>query len=376
LTSPPPRAYPEQQRDMHGERGRGVENQIDQPAVQNLLRPAALAAYLATAVPGDVGAPLGAMRVRGGHSNETFFVWRGADRWVLRRPPLGDYLPTAHDVAREWRVISALAPTHVPVPQPIHFCADPAIIGAPFYLMTQLDGVVIRRLPEWADAPETCHEIGMALADALADLHAVDWRAAGLGDFGKPDGYLERQVRRWATQLEGARNRDIPELDAVTQWLATHIPQSPPATIVHGDYRLDNVMYADGLPVRVVGVLDWEMSTLGDPLADLGYLLAFWREANEQPPAITAQKEWRLTEAPGFPTRAELADRYAARTGRAIAPQALAFYHALALWKMAILLEGSYKRHLAGVTDDPFFASLTQGVPALAAQALAVTRGA
>ncbi len=353
-----------------------MENQIDRPAVQHLLQPAALAAYLAQHVPGDAAAPLGAYRVRGGHSNETFFVWRGTDHWVLRRPPLGDYLPTAHDVAREWRVISALAPTPVPVPQPIHYCADTAVIGAPFYLMAQIDGSVIRTVPAWATTPADCHAIGLALVDALADLHAVDWRAVGLSDFGKPEGYLERQVRRWATQLEGARNRDIPDLDAVTHWLATHIPVSPPATIVHGDYRLDNVMYATGLPVRLVGMLDWEMSTLGDPLADLGYLLAFWREADDPPPALPSQQEWRLTEAPGFPTRAELADQYAARTGRAIAPPALAFYHALALWKMAILLEGSYKRHLAGVTDDPFFAELQSGVPGLAALALAVTRGA
>jgi aminoglycoside phosphotransferase (APT) family kinase protein len=352
-----------------------MENQIDQPAVQKLLRPDALAGYLAQHVPGDTTAPLGALRVRGGHSNETFFLWRGADRWVLRRPPLGDYLPTAHDVAREWRVISALAHSIVPVPQPIHFCADAGIIGAPFYLMTVIDGVVLRSLPAWATDPATRREIGLKLVDALVDLHSVDWRAAGLGDFGKPEGYLERQVRRWATQLEGARNRDIPDLDAVTRWLAAHIPPSPPATIVHGDYRIDNVMYADGLPVRVVGMLDWEMSTLGDPLADLGYLLAFWREAGDPLPALSAQQKWGLTEAAGFPTRAELAARYAQRTGRAIAPEALAFYHALAIWKMAILLEGSYKRHLAGVTDDPFFAELKQGVPALAAQALAVTRG-
>jgi aminoglycoside phosphotransferase (APT) family kinase protein len=353
-----------------------VENQIDHPVVHQLLNPPALAAYLAQHVPGDVTAPLGAYRVRGGHSNETFFVWRGTDRWVLRRPPLGDYLPTAHDVAREWRVISALAPTPVPVPPPLHYCADATIIGAPFYLMTPIGGIVIRTVPAWASAPETRHQIGLALVDALAELHSVDWRAAGLGDFGKPEGYLERQVRRWATQREGARTRDIPALEAVTAWLAAHIPVSPPATIVHGDYRLDNVMYADGLPVRIVGMLDWEMATIGDPLADLGYLLAFWRVAGDPSPAFPSQQKWLVSETPGFPTRAELADRYAARTGRAIAPQALAFYHALALWKMAILLEGSYKRHLAGITDDPFFAELEGGVPVLAEQALAVTRGA
>nr|MBA3822859.1 phosphotransferase family protein [Ktedonobacterales bacterium] len=342
-----------------------MEDQIERPEVARLLNPPALTAYLAEHVPGDVDAPLGALRVRGGHSNETFFVWRGADRWVLRRPPLGDYLPTAHDVAREWRVISALAGTQVPVPTPILFCEDKSIIGDTFYLMSQIDGLVLRRrLPPWADDPTTRRAIGLALVDALADLHTVDWRTAGLEGFGKPEGYLERQVRRWASQLDGARTRAIPALDTVTAWLAAHLPASPPATIVHGDYRIDNVMYADGLPVRIIGMLDWEMATLGDPLADLGYLLAFWREASDPPPALSAQDDWRLVEAPGFPTRAELAARYAERTGRAIAPTALAFYHALAIWKMAILLEGSYKRHLAGVTDDPFFAELERGVPA------------
>ena len=352
------------------------ENMIDRPEVQRLLNPPALATFLAERVPGDVAAPLGAHRVRGGHSNETFFVWRGADHWVLRRPPLGPYLPTAHDVAREWRVLSALTTTAVPVPRPILFSDDTSIFGEPFYLMEQLDGLVLRKTPEWATEPAIRREIGLALIDTLAQLHQVDWQAAGLTGFGKPEGYLERQVRRWATQLEGARTRDIPDLDAVTAWLAAHLPVSPPATIVHGDYRLDNVMYAPALPVRIVGVLDWEMSTLGDPLADLGYLLAFWREANDPPPAISSQKEWQLTQAAGFPTRAELADRYASQTGRAIPAGALAFYHALAIWKMAILLEGSYKRHLAGVTDDPFFLELERGVPALAASALAVTRTA
>jgi aminoglycoside phosphotransferase (APT) family kinase protein len=354
-----------------------MEDQIERPEVARLLHPPALAAYLAEHVPGDVAAPLGAYRVRGGHSNETFFVWRGTDHWVLRRPPLGDYLPTAHDVAREWRVISALAGTKVPVPTPIHFCEDKAVIGDAFYLMSQIDGIVLRgQLPSWMSEPATRHAVGLALIDTLADLHTVDWHAIGLEGFGKPEGYLERQVRRWSTQLEGARNRDIPALDAVTAWLAAHLPVSPPATIVHGDYRLDNVMYAAGAPARIVGVLDWEMATLGDPLADLGYLLAFWREPTDPPPALPTQDEWRLVESPGFPTRAELTERYAARTGRAIAPEALAFYHALAIWKLAILLEGSYKRHLSGVTDDPFFAELERGVPALAEQALAVTRGA
>jgi aminoglycoside phosphotransferase (APT) family kinase protein len=353
----------------------GFTDMSDTPEVQHLLRPSALADYLAEHLPVENDAPLGAYRVRGGHSNETFFIWRGDEHYVLRRPPLGNYLPTAHDVAREWRVLNALAPTDVPVPHPILFCDDLSIIGAPFYLMTQLQGTVLRtRLPSWATNPATTHSIGLALVNTLAQIHSVDWRAAGLEGFGKPEGYLERQIRRWITQLDGARTRAIPDLDAVTHWLAAHIPESPPATIVHGDYRMDNAMYADSLPVRIVGILDWEMSTLGDPLADLGYLLAFWRDPGDPPSSLTVVRSFSLTQSPGFPSRAELADHYAARTGHAIPAEAMAFYHALAIWKMAILLEGSYKRHLSGVTDDPFFAELEHGVPELASAALQVTR--
>jgi aminoglycoside phosphotransferase (APT) family kinase protein len=173
-------------------------------------------------------------------------------------------------------------------------------------------------------------------------------------------------------QLDGARNRAIPELDQVAEWLKEHLPESPPATIVHGDYRMDNVMFANGLPVRLVAILDWEMSTLGDPLADLGYLLAFWRQAGDSEPEFPSNTWW-TEEATGFPTRQELAERYAEKTGRRI--KDVAFYQALAIWKLAVLLEGSYKRHLSGMTDDPFFALLREGVPALGRRALGVCQG-
>ena len=311
--------------------------------------------------------------VSGGHSNETFFITRGSHSWVLRRPPRGPLLPTAHDVVREYRVLSALAQTTVPVPLPLLLCEDTAIIGAPFYLMERKRGAVIREtLPAYADTPAERRNLGLELVDALAELHGVDWRAAGLEGFGKPEGYLERQVRRWMGQLDGARNRDIPELDQVSEWLKNHLPESPPATIVHGDYRIDNVMYADGLPVRIIAILDWEMSTLGDPLADLGYLLSFWRERGDPDPEYVSPSG-RISEAEGFPTRQELAERYAEKTGRRI--KDVAFYQALAIWKLAVLLEGSYKRHLAGTTDDPFFATLREGVPALARRALAICQG-
>ncbi len=339
-----------------------------------LVDEAALERYLNEHLPG-AGADglLSAERVIAGHSNETFFITRGSQSWVLRRPPLGPLLPTAHDVLREYRVLSALSKTNVPVPKPVLACEDTAVIGAPFYLMERKQGVVIReRLPAFVDTPAERHNLGLALVDALAQLHSVDWRAVGLECFGKPEGYLERQVRRWMGQLDGARNREIPELDQVSVWLKDHLPESPPATIVHGDYRMDNVMFASELPVRVAAILDWEMSTLGDPLADLGYLLSFWRQAGD-PELEFASPSWRITEPEGFPTRQEIAERYAEKTGRRI--KDVAFYQALAIWKLAVLLEGSYKRHLSGTTDDPFFALLREGVPALARRALAICQG-
>ena len=338
-----------------------------------LVDPDSLAVYLATQVPGG-DEPLQIERIRGGHSNETFYVTRGSREWVLRRPPRGPLLPTAHDVGREYRVLRALEQTAVPVPRPVLYCEDSSVIGAPFYIMERVRGYVIRtELPLFAASETSRAEIGRELVDRLADLHAVNWQAVGLEGFGKPSGYLERQLRRWTGQLDASRNRPLPDLDSVTQWLEAHMPESGPATIVHGDYRLDNVMYAADLPVRITAIFDWEMATIGDPLADLGYLLSFWREPGDSDFAMT-DAAWRVTESPGFPTRAELVARYAERTGRRM--DHVSFYVALAIWKLAILLEGSYKRHLAGTTDDPFFATLGEGVPALARRALAVCRGA
>jgi aminoglycoside phosphotransferase (APT) family kinase protein len=339
-----------------------------------LVDEAALGHYLAERLPAaDSDTQLVVERIRGGHSNETFYISRGESRWVLRRPPRGPLLPTAHDVLREYRVLVALATTNVPVPRPVLACDDTAVIGAPFYLMERVPGVVVREaLPPGFEDPATRAELGYALIDRLADLHAVDWQAVGLGDFGKPSGYLERQLRRWSGQLDASRTRPLPDLDAVGEWLRANTPDSGPATIVHGDYRLDNVMIAPEPPARILAIVDWEMATLGDPLADLGYLLSFWREPGD-PEMGLGEAEWRISELPGFPTRAELVARYGARTGRQM--DHVAFYVALAIWKLAILLEGSYARHLAGTTDDPFFAQMGEGVPALARRALAVTRG-
>lgn len=324
----------------------------------------------------DYSGPLVAERISAGHSNETFVIRKGIQQWVLRRPPRGPLLPTAHDVIREYRVLSGLIKTDVPVPQPLLACEDTAVIGVPFYLMSKAEGVVIRNeIPSQFDTPEKRGELTSTLVEALVKLHAVDWEAVGLANLGKGQGYLERQLRRWSDQLERAKTRPLPELDVVTEWLKAHLPISPAPTVVHGDYRIDNVMYAKNEPIRIVAMLDWEMATLGDPLADLGYLLSFWREAGDPSP-VFKDDLGAVTSAQGFPTRAEIIEQYSRLSGRNVDMQNTAFYIALAIWKLAILLEGSYNRHLAGTTDDPFFSLLGEGVPALGRRALEVCNGA
>jgi aminoglycoside phosphotransferase (APT) family kinase protein len=310
-------------------------------------------------------------RHQAGHSNETFFIRGRGQDLVLRRPPSGAFLPSAHDVGREFRVLSALKDTNVRTPRTVLSCSDESVIGAPFYLMERVEGTVVRdELPD-VFSEEHRKKIGEELVDALVELHAIDPAACGLGDFGKPSGYLERQLRRWKGQMELTLplTRPVPDLERAGEWLAQNLPESGPTTLVHGDYKLDNVMLAAEPPAKVVAILDWEMSTLGDPLADLGWMISFWREPGDPAGDLFAETT-RVTELPGFSTRAELIDRYSDATGRAV--EGLDWYTVLAIWKLAILLEGSYARHLAGMTDDPFFARMEHGVPVLAATALEV----
>jgi aminoglycoside phosphotransferase (APT) family kinase protein len=313
-------------------------------------------------------------RHRAGHSNETFFVTRGSDSWVLRRQPRGAFLPTAHDVLREHRVLAALAEAGVRSPRAVLACEDKAVIGVPFYLMERADGFVIRdRLPPAFEEDVTARaRIGDELVDGLAELHAVDWRRAGLEGFGKPAGYLERQVRRWRGQLELATqvSRPLRDLARVGDWLASHFPESGAPAIVHGDYKLDNVAFSPSPPARLQSIFDWEMSTIGDPLADVGWMVSFWREPEDPPDVL--DRDTAVTRLPGFRRRSDLLERYRDRTGRVMSD--LAFYTVLAVWKLAVLLEGSYARHLSGVTDDPFFAELEEGVPALGRRALETIR--
>ena len=332
-----------------------------------LVDPERLTAHVAATLPGD--GPITVERLAAGHSNLTFVVGRDGREWILRRPPQGPLLPTAHDVIREYRVMDLLRRSGcgVRVPAVTLACEDPDVIGAPFYLMERVGGEVIReRLPDWA-GEEQRRAIAFEMVDALAELHSAPVEPFVDAGIGKPSGYLARQLRRWRGQREGAKTRELPDYDVLSAWLDEHLPMDAGTAVVHGDYKLDNVvMSADG--PRLTAILDWEMATVGDPLADLGYLMSFWIEAGEVDEF--AEVAGNVTKEPGFPTRAEMVERYAARSGRDVSD--LTAYVVLAVWKLAILLEGSYSRHLAGTTDDPFFALLDKGVPALLARARTV----
>jgi aminoglycoside phosphotransferase (APT) family kinase protein len=311
-------------------------------------------------------APLGE-----GHSNVTYLVRRAERELVVRRPPRPPLPPSAHDVLREARLLRAVAGTAARVPVVLAVCEDESVIGAPFYVMDRLHGDVITdAVPPALDAPEQHRRIGEELIDALVEIHAVDWRER-LEGFGKPTGYLERQVRRFAGLWEHGRTREVEAVERVRAWLAEHLPQSGPATIVHGDFRLGNAMFAPGAPARLIAVLDWEMATIGDPLADLGYLCATWSQADDPP--IGRFQLGRVTRVEGFPTRAELLARYEARSGREV--RDLRWYTTLALWKSIVFMEGNYRRAIEGRTDDPYLKSFGEGVLELAARAEAVAFG-
>ena len=318
------------------------------------------------------GGAIDVTRITTGHSNEVFRVTRGERVFVLRRPPRTALSPTAHDMAREFRLLRAFfGHAAVPVPEPIACCTDRDVLGAPFYLMAPIDGVVVREQMPTAlggtGAPRACAE---ALVDALAGIHAFDWQAGGLADFGKPDGYLDRQVPRWLGQLERYATRPLPEVGEAGRWLQAHTPVMQPPAVIHGDYKLDNVMFAPHLPVELVAVVDWEQSTVGDPLVDLGWLIGLWIEPGERASLAGASP---FSGATDVPTRRELVARYEQRTGRDVSN--VAFYCVLGLFKLACVMEGSFARFRAGTSDDAYFAALEAGVPALARRALEFAGG-
>ncbi|HET6793362.1 MAG TPA: phosphotransferase family protein [Acidimicrobiales bacterium] len=291
--------------------------------------------------------PLEFRLVAGGRSNLTYEVADAAGRrYVLRRPPLGHVLATAHDVGREYRIIDALGPTDVPVPPALGWCRDEDVTGAPFYVMGFVEGVVPRDLnvaAECWDEPAR-RRAALSLIDVMARLHAVDPDAVGLGDLGRRDGYIQRQLKRWHGQFEQSKSRDIPDVDEVHDRLAATVPEQGPAAIVHGDYRIDNcVCHHDG---PVAAVLDWELCTLGDPLADVGMLMICWTEPGDREPARPDSP----TQLPGFPGRQEVLERYAAASGRDVSN--IAYYRAFAHWKLACIGEGVYARYRAGVMGE------------------------
>jgi aminoglycoside phosphotransferase (APT) family kinase protein len=316
----------------------------------------------------DAPSDLTAAPVGDGHSNVTYELSTGV---VLRRPPRGPLPPSAHDVLREARLLSALEPTPVRSPKVLAVCDDPAVIGAPFYVMERVVGdVVTSSIPARLDTPVERSRIADELIDSLVELHAVDWTTLGLEGFGKPTGYLERQLRRFTGLWEHNRTRELPAVEEVGAWLTSNLPQSPPSTIVHGDYRLGNTMLASDAPARLIAIFDWEMATIGDPLADVGYMMIHWAQADD-PPASKFNLQ-SVTSLPGFPTRRELIGRYEERSGRSM--QSLDWYVTLALWKAVVFMEGNYKRAVSGSTDDPYLKTFGEGVLELATRALDVTQ--
>lgn len=311
--------------------------------------------------------PIEAERIGEGHSNLTFLLRRGGESFVLRRPPRPPLPPSAHDVVREAQLLRALHGTRVPVPRVLYTHESEEPLGVPFYVMDYVEGgVATHSVPAALDTPEERGRIAESLIETLATLHAVDWQAVGLDGYGRPTGYLERQLKRFAGLWELTKTRELPRLEEVTAQLAATMPGSPPSTIVHGDFRLGNCILGPEPPARVVALLDWELSTIGDPLADVGYLTATWLKTG------TPLDLSPVTRAEGFPSADALVARYEELTGRAMTR--IHWYQALALWKAAIFLEGNYRRWLAGTTDDAYYAKLGTGVPALVDAAYELTR--
>ena len=312
----------------------------------------------------DTG-PLHASLLSGGRSNLTYTLTDGTTTWVLRRPPLGHVLATAHDMRREYRVMGALASTPVPVPRMVLEHAEQDVLGAPFYVMEFVEGTVYRSDADLSrfDADEA-RRLGYALVDGLAALHLVDPAAVGLADFGRPDGYLPRQVHRWTTQLASSRSREVPGFDELAAGLADGMPATQRTSIVHGDYRLDNAVIAADDPGHVLALLDWEMSTLGDPLADLALFTLYWAGwgGRDNPVAATPG-------AHGFPSAAELTRRYGERTGLDLTDDA--WYAAFACFKLAVILEGIHYRHVQGLTVGEGFDQIGALVPEIVQRGVA-----
>ena len=337
----------------------------------------ALASFLEAELgPGDL-----AVEGRGaGYSNETLFVRWGDRELVVRRPPPDETAEGAHEVLREYRILDALSGTDVPVPTAVLACEDDAVLGAPFYVMDRLRGDVIRteEPPRFA-TPARREALAAEFVDTLAAVHGVDYQAVGLADLGDPDGYLERQVATFREACEWAlettrEERAVPELETVGTWLAGNVPDLSTPALVHGDYKPDNVMFGPGDDPEIVAIFDWEMSTLGDPFTDLGWMLSYWWDAKDpDPPEGSKTLNTTFMAGEDYPTRRELVDRYEERTGFSFDDER--FYRTLAVYKLAGLGEMFFRRHLEGNADDPMYPKMEAGVPSMADRAMRIIEG-
>ncbi|MCB8920827.1 MAG: phosphotransferase family protein [Ardenticatenaceae bacterium] len=323
-----------------------------------------LADYLRGKLPGS-DQPLTVRQFGGGAANLTYLLDYGTQQYVLRRPPLGPVAKSAHDMSREYKVLSVLHQAYPYAPRAFLYGEDTAVLGAEFFVMERRQGVVVRRtIPSaFADMPAAPRRMSEALVDALADFHAVDFAALGLSDLGRPEGFIERQIEGWYKRWHAAKTEDLADMDAVYRWLGAHLPGGTAVSLVHNDYKLDNVMLAPDDPGKIVAVFDWDMCTLGDPLNDLGTLLTYWAQPSD-PPYFRAAAMMPVGDDLGFLTRDELVQRYATRSGRSV--RDIAFYHALGLFRLTVIIAQIYIRYVRGQTQDPRFAAMGQMIPIMA----------
>ena len=315
---------------------------------------AKLQPYLRSHFP-DLGRELVVNQFPSGHSNLTYSVALGEKEMVLRRPPFGSKVKSAHDMGREYNVLLKLHDAY-PTPRPLLYCIDDSVLGAPFYVMERVRGLILRRnLPDGLTLPhETARKLSESFIDNLAALHGLDYTALGLGELGKPQGYLERQVRGWMERYQGSKTHELPEVEPLSAWLREHMPARSGATLIHNDYKYDNMVLDPTDITKIKAVLDWEMCTLGDPLTDLGTALAYWIDPDD-PPEMQMVR-WGPTIVPGMLRRAELAQRYAEKTGRDLSD--IVFYYVFAMFKVAVIIQQIYYRYFHGLTKDERFASL------------------
>ena len=306
----------------------------------------------------DSAGPLTAEQFPSGHSNLTYLIRFGDREMILRRPPFGSKVKTAHDMGREYRVLSKLHSAYPPAPHVLLFCDDLSVLGSPFYLTEPIRGIILRKdPPEGLNfSPDIARRLSESFVDNLARLHGLDYASIGLGDLGKPQGYLERQVRGWTERYSRSQTHDFPEVKEVTRWMKEHMPPTCGAALIHNDYKYDNVILNSDDITEIVGVLDWEMATIGDPLTDLGTALAYWVDADD--PQELKEVRWGPTTYPGSMTRQELAERYAQKTGCHIS--SMDFYLVFARFKVAVIIQQIYYRYRLGLTTDERFASMSK----------------